>query len=105
MLITHIIASEEAADLKRKGVNIIFALGHSGFETDKEIARLCPNIDVVIGGHSNTFLFSGPQPNVEIIDGPYPVEITQASGKKVPVVQAYAYTKYLGYLKLNVSKI
>ena len=29
--------------------------------------------------------------------------VTQTSGKKVPVVQAYAYTKYLGYLHLEFS--
>lgn len=27
--------------------------------------------------------------------------VTQSSGKRVPVVQAYAYTKYLGYLELD----
>lgn len=61
-------------------------------------------VDVVIGGHSNTFLYTGEQPDVEKIDGPYPKVIKQASGKEVPVVQAYAYTKYMGELKLNVSK-
>ena len=39
-------------------------------------------------------------PDVEKPDGPYPVVITQSSGKKVPVVQAYAYAKYLGRLHL-----
>ena len=33
--------------------------------------------------------------------GPYPTIIEQKSGKKVPVVQAYAYTKYLGHLNLT----
>lgn len=96
--------SEEAAILKKNGVNIIIALGHSGYIVDQQIARECPEVDVVVGGHSNTFLFSGPQPDAEKIDGPYPTVIVQKeSGKKVPVVQAFAYTKYLGELKLNVS--
>lgn len=30
----------------------------------------------------------------------YPTVMTQANGKKVPIVQAYAFTKYLGYLEL-----
>lgn len=70
---------------------------------DQQIGINCPDIDVVIGGHSNTFLYQGNQPDAEKIEGPYPTIVTQKSGKKVPVAQAYAYTKYLGYLKLNVS--
>lgn len=89
--------------MKKRGVNIIIALGHSGYEVDKEIAENCPLVDVVIGGHSNTFLYNGLQPDVDSIDGPYPTVIKQDSGKEVPVVQAYAYTKYLGELELSVS--
>lgn len=95
--------SEEAQALKNKGVNIIIALGHSGYDTDKEIAKNCALVDVVIGGHSNTFLYSGAQPDIENIDGLYPTVITQSGGKRVPVVQAYAFTKYLGELELSVS--
>lgn len=95
--------SEEAEALNKKDVKIIIALGHSGYEVDQRIARDCPLVDVVVGGHSNTFLWNGGQPDVEEIDGPYPTVITQESGKQVPVVQAYAYTKYMGELKLSVS--
>lgn len=91
--------------MKKNGVTIIIALGHSGYEVDQNIARYCPLVDAVIGGHSNTFLYTGEQPDAEKIDGPYPTVIKQASGKLVPVVQAYAYTKYLGELKLRVSKL
>lgn len=97
--------SEEAEILKKNGVNIIIALGHSGYNVDQEIARKCPLVDAVIGGHTNTFLYNGEQPNVEKPEGPYPTVIKQASGKEVPVVQAYAYTKYLGELKLSVSEL
>ena len=34
----------EAKELKNKGVNIIIALGHSGFEVDKEIAMHVPEV-------------------------------------------------------------
>ncbi len=44
---------------------------------------------------------SGPAPSVEKPVGPYPTLVTQhSSGRVVPVVQAYAHTKYLGRLKL-----
>jgi 5'-nucleotidase len=34
----------------------------------------------------------------------YPLMITQKSGKKVPVLQAFAYTKYLGKVHLIFDK-
>nr|XP_032291580.1 protein 5NUC [Drosophila virilis] len=94
----------EAAKLKAQGFKIIIALGHSGYQKDQDIAKNCPEVDLVIGGHTNTFLFNGEKPSVESIDGPYPTVVTQQSGKRVPVVQAYAYTKYLGKLHVKFDK-
>lgn len=54
-------------------------------------------------GHSHSFLYTGNAPDVEPIEGPYPTIVKQQSGKEVPVVQAYAYTKYLGKLHLQVN--
>ena len=111
--------------MKADGVNIIIALGHSGIERDKQIAALCPDLDLVIGGHckyqylylnycllmcmnitlftfqAHTFLYSGKAPDFETPEGEYPITVTQSNGKKVPVVQCYAFTKYLGYLHLE----
>lgn len=70
---------------------------------DQEIAKSCPLLDVVVGGHSHSLLYSGQQPDAEVSEGPYPTIVTQSSGKTVPVVQAYAFTKYIGVLRLNVS--
>lgn len=86
----------EAERLKKQGVNILIALGHSGFTVDKKIAREVEDIDLVVGGHTNTFLYNGKQPDAEVPEGLYPTEVTQKNGRKVYVVQAYAYTKYLG---------
>nr|CAD7202257.1 unnamed protein product [Timema douglasi] len=90
----------EADKLKNQGINILIALGHSGFRKDIQIATEVPDIDVVIGGHTNTFLYTGNQPDLEVPESLYPHVVTQSSGRKVPVVQAYAYTKYLGQLDL-----
>lgn len=49
----------EVDKLLTLGVNKIIVLGHSGFDTDKEIAKKVRGVDVVIGGHTNTFLFTG----------------------------------------------
>lgn len=45
--------------LKTLGYNKIIALGHSGFEVDQDIAKRVRGVDVVIGGHTNTFLYTG----------------------------------------------
>jgi len=58
----------------------------------------------VVGGHTNTFLYNGIKPSKEKIVGNYPTEVRQTSGKIVPVVQAYAYTKYLGHLVLTFDE-
>lgn len=50
---------KEVARLQDAGIDKIIALGHSGIDKDLEIARLVPGIDVVVGGHSNTFLYTG----------------------------------------------
>ncbi|XP_072396631.1 protein 5NUC-like isoform X2 [Diabrotica undecimpunctata] len=97
--------NKQAELLDQQGIKIIIAVGHSGYLKDKEIAEKVPLVDVVVGGHTNTFLWNGPQPDTDTIEGPYPTVITQPSGKKVPVVQAYAYTKYLGILNLTFSEM
>lgn len=48
----------EVERLTGQGINKIIAVGHAGFEVDKKIAKI-PNVDIVVGGHSNTFLYSG----------------------------------------------
>ncbi|KAH8325189.1 hypothetical protein KR074_009323, partial [Drosophila pseudoananassae] len=94
----------EAKRLKEDGINIIIALGHSGYEKDMEIAKDCPEVDIVVGGHSHTYLDANKPvahlsaTNPEAVRGPYPTTVVQDSGKKVPVVQVYAFTKYMGFL-------
>lgn len=95
--------SNEAAKLAKDGVKIIIALGHSGYPKDREVARDCPLVDVIIGAHTHSFLYTGPPPEPDPVNGPYPTVIEQANGKKVLVVQAYQRSKYLGQLQLSVS--
>lgn len=94
---------QEAVRLHNIGVKILIALGHSGFTTDLRIAKEVEYIDLVIGGHTNTFLWNGTSPDVEKPEGPYPKLVKQASGRLVGAVQAYAYTKYLGKLYLTFN--
>lgn len=46
-------------------------------------------------------MYTGEAPNAEKPEGDYPTVITQSTGKRVPIVQAYAFSKYLG--RLNVE--
>ena len=56
-----IIASvrQEADRLHNAGVKIIIALGHAGIRVDKKVAQSVDHVDIVVGGHSNTFLYNG----------------------------------------------
>lgn len=92
----------ECDDLRNgKGVDVIVALGYAGFKTDKRIAKEVADVDVVIGGLTNTLLWNGPLPNIEPVDGPYPTMVVQESGKRVPVVHTYGFAKYVGRLRLR----
>ncbi|KAJ8366529.1 hypothetical protein AAFF_G00350830, partial [Aldrovandia affinis] len=107
----HLVFEDEISSLQAQvdkltalGIDKIIALGHSGFEVDKQIARKVRGVDVVIGGHTNTFLYSGSVPSLELPAGPYPFMVSSEDGRDVPVVQAYAFGKYLGHLKVTFDK-
>lgn len=46
-------------------------------------------------------MYDGKPPDNDIPYDVYPVTMVQSDGKKVPVVQSFAYTKYLGKLHLE----
>lgn len=46
----------------------------------------------------------GAQPSTEVPAGPYPFVVQSDEGRQVPVVQAYAFGKYLGYLKVTFDE-
>ncbi|MDO5606268.1 MAG: bifunctional metallophosphatase/5'-nucleotidase [Paracoccus sp. (in: a-proteobacteria)] len=86
----------DAGALSAEGVNKILAVTHVGYLKDQEIAASVPGLDAVIGGHSHTLLG-----DMEGAEGAYPTMVAGVDGAEVPVVQAYAYTKYLGHLVLT----
>ncbi|AJE45620.1 bifunctional metallophosphatase/5'-nucleotidase [Celeribacter indicus] len=85
----------DVAALEEQGVNKIIALTHVGVTKDLAIAESVAGIDAVVGGHSHT-LFSNE------IEGAmaYPTMVGE-----VPVVSAYAYSKYLGHLVLTFDDV
>ena len=46
-------------ELKQQNINKIIAVGHAGIEVDKRIAKEVDGVDIVVGGHTNTFLYTG----------------------------------------------
>ncbi|MBD3764504.1 MAG: 5'-nucleotidase C-terminal domain-containing protein [Rhodobacterales bacterium] len=86
----------DVAELEAQGVTRIIALTHVGYRKDQEIAAAVPGIDAVVGGHSHTYLSSSDPKRA----GAYPTMVSRGNDV-VPVVQAYAYTKYLGHLELT----
>lgn len=94
----NVIFKDEADSLKADvdaltaaGVTKIIALTHTGFVKDKHLAEAVPGIDALVGGHSHT-KFSNTEEGAE----KYPTMVGA-----VPVVSAYAYSKYLGHLVLT----
>lgn len=49
----------EAAKLKSEGVQIIILLSHSGYGLDLVMAQQIPDLDIIVGAHSHTFLYTG----------------------------------------------
>ena len=82
------------AFLKDRGVNKIIAVSHAGFARDKRIAATVTGIDIIVGGHTNTLLSNTARGAV----GPYPVVVKSPRGTPVLVVQAYAFSRYVGKL-------
>lgn len=69
---------------------------------DKKIAENVDGVDLVVGGHSNTFLYNGVVPSNEKSDGDYPY-IVKRGQQEVPVVSAFKYSKYLGKLDVSIQ--
>ncbi|MFW5641251.1 MAG: bifunctional metallophosphatase/5'-nucleotidase [Roseicyclus sp.] len=83
--------------LTAEGVDIIIGLTHVGLPADIRIAEGVTGLDVIVGGHSHTWLSATDEDR----DGAYPTWIANPDGVLVPIVQAGAYSKYLGHLEVT----
>ena len=83
--------------LTAQGINKIVVLSHSGSYADFEYVNDVTGVDVIVGGHDH-LLFSNTDDKAP---HPYPVVKNGADGKPVLIVQAYAYSRYLGDLHVT----
>ena len=91
------ITQAQVDSLSAQGVNKIILLSHLGYEPDLEVVQAVSGVDVVVGGHTNTFLsnvYSGAL-------GEYPTVLESTSGEPILVVQANTKTIHLGRLDLE----
>ncbi len=89
---------------KQKKCDLIVAVTHIGYEaipgkaSDIDLARLSKDIDIIIGGHSHTFV----DPKTP---GKTPHRIKNATGKPVLVTQTGKYGRNVGYIKIDLDDI
>ncbi|NLI77845.1 MAG: bifunctional metallophosphatase/5'-nucleotidase [Candidatus Riflebacteria bacterium] len=86
----------------RPSADLVVLLSHSGYEGDQQLAADLPGLDVIIGGHTNTYLESPvlvkAEPTV-VVGGPRPAGGSRPVGTLV--VQAFKWGYYLGRLDLG----
>ena len=85
------------SELEAMGINKIILLSHAGFGRDKDVAAAVDGVDVIVGGHTHTYLSSVD----EGAEGPYPTVVNSPSGDPVLIVTAEALGKYLGRLDVT----
>ncbi len=95
-------------ELHAMGVNKIVLLSHLGYAGDQALAAAVSGVDVIVGGHSHTFLYDPATPQNFISPtlaltpaGPYPTVVDSLTDEPVLIVTAFEWGKFLG--RLDVS--
>jgi 5'-nucleotidase len=84
-------------ELTAQGVNKIIGLSHAGIGRDREIAAAVTGLDVIVGGHTHTYLSNTD----EKAEGPYPVVVDGPDGSPVLIVTDATQAKSLGRLDVT----
>jgi 5'-nucleotidase len=85
--------TEVVAAVTAEGANKVILLSHLGTPLDERVAAEVPGLDAIVGGHTHD-LYSNTDPKAPFR---YPLMVTGPDGVGVPIVQAGAYSKYLGH--------
>ncbi|MDR3351061.1 MAG: metallophosphatase [Prevotellaceae bacterium] len=81
-------ANTIAKQLKEQHCDLVLCLSHIGYEEDIKLAENSRNIDLIIGGHSHTFL---EKPDIR----------KNLDGKDVPITQTGGNGKYIGRIDIR----
>ncbi len=87
-------------ELTGQGINKIVAVSHAGFGKDQEVAASVTGLDVIVAGHTNTYLSNTD----EDASGPYPTVVTGPDGNPVLLVSDFTMGKYLGRLDVGFDE-
>ncbi len=98
-------AKMEVGALQTQGVNRIIVVSHLGYDVEMALAAAITGVDVIVGGHTHSFLYSPviTRPNGDVPAGPYPTVVTAPDGNKVLVTTAFQWGRYLGRLNVTFS--
>ena len=79
-------------ELRDRGNDIVIALTHLGFNKDKKLAKKCPELDLIVGGHSHT-----------VLDKVFYQK--SKKGKLIPIVQAGNHARWLGKVIFDYNEV
>lgn len=96
-------AQKAVSELKAQKINKIILLTHIGYEQDIQLAQSLDDVDVIIGGHTHTFLgdFSSIGMSSE---GSYPTIVSNPSGNPVYIAHAGEHLQLLGSLDIVFNR-
>ncbi|KAG0249487.1 hypothetical protein BG011_009260 [Mortierella polycephala] len=87
-------------ELQAKGIKKILALSHNGYEEDMVLAAKTRGLDLIVGGHSHSYLGDPKNP---LYQGPYPTVVKDLGGDNTLIVQAYCWGRYIGNLDVSFN--
>jgi 5'-nucleotidase len=98
----------EVDKLVAAGADLIVGLSHTGYAKDQEMAAAIKNIDLIIGGHTHSYLATGEPANLAgfsavpaVPVGPYPTVVQGIDGKNVYVVQSFWSGWFVGHITVT----
>ncbi|GJQ87391.1 NT5E [Trypoxylus dichotomus] len=84
-----------------------FIISHGTYSFNKRLARKLRGVRMIIGGHGDTLLYNGNDPEVTLgrrPAGEYPTIVKDVEGKPVFILHTTSRTKHVGFFEMNVTE-
>ena len=72
--------------LSKRGIDLFVVVSHMGIDSDRDLAKAVPEVDLIVGGHSHTYMREAQEVN------------------GVWIVQSNDHGRYVGVTKFHVDK-